>query len=165
MKKVERIAALYVATALLLAGCQIGWVHQPHSQQLAQPPEPVIAWQGKTAATVPTSSCWSYENEAVCKDMAAPPEVIGEQKPKPLQVSPGAVLTVTFSPPPTDESLTVAQWIGTKRIEQLLENGNQWKVPEQPGWYLFDVRGQWSQGDAGHAFVIEVRQNGQQRPL
>ncbi|EKS54298.1 hypothetical protein D186_23586, partial [Citrobacter freundii ATCC 8090 = MTCC 1658 = NBRC 12681] len=87
------------------------------------------------------------------------------QKPKPLQVSPGAVLTVTFSPPPTDESLTVAQWIGTKRIEQLLENGNQWKVPEQPGWYLFDVRGQWSQGDAGHAFVIEVRQNGQQRPL
>ncbi|MGN7471573.1 hypothetical protein [Brevibacillus sp. SAFN-007a] len=25
----------------------------------------------------------------------------------------------------------------------------QWKAPEQPGWYLFAVRGRWSQGDAG----------------
>ncbi|GEB34364.1 MULTISPECIES: hypothetical protein [Brevibacillus] len=162
MKKVEKIAPLYMAAVLLLTGCQLGMLNQSSFQELAQPPAPVIAWKGKTAVTVPTSYCWNYENEGVCMDMAAPPEVIGEQKPKPLQVNPGAMLTVTYSPPPTTESLTVAQWIGSKRIEQLLENGNQWKAPEQPGWYLFDVRGQWSQGDAGHAFVIEVREN---RPL
>lgn len=78
-------------------------------------------------------------------------------KPRPLSVKPGATLTVTFPQAPLEETLRVTQWIGTEQIEQLLENGNEWKAPEVPGWYMFDVRGEWDQGDAGHAFVIEVR--------
>ncbi|WP_103109951.1 hypothetical protein [Brevibacillus reuszeri] len=164
MKKVGIAAQLFL-TAVLLTGCQSSFFNQAKSQELAQPPEPTIAWKGKSATTVPTSSCWQYENVGHCIDKAAPPEIIGEMKPKPLQVNPGAVLSVTYTAPPEENSLRVTQWIGTKQIEQLLENGNEWKVPDQPGWYLFDVRGQWSQGDAGHAFVIEVRDTLRLSPL
>ncbi|MFS0558441.1 hypothetical protein [Brevibacillus sp. 179-C9.3 HS] len=159
MKKVGVFCQLFLLTTLLLTGCGGGSSAQGTSQSLTEPPQPVIAWSGKTAATVPASSCWSYNNEAICKDTAAPPELVAEQKPAPLQVKPGATLTVTFAQPPTANTLKVTQWNGMKEVEQAVENGNQWKAPEQPGWYLFDVRGQWTQGDAGHAFVIEVKDN------
>jgi len=165
MKMVGIAAQLYLTAALLLTGCQNSFSTQAKSQELAGPPEPIIAWKGKSAATVPTASCWSYENEAHCTDMAAPPEIVGELKPKPLQVKPGATLSVTYTEAPTENSLRVTQWIGTKQIEQLLENGNQWKAPDQPGWYLFDVHGQWKQGDAGYAFVIEVQDSLRMSPL
>ncbi|KMZ39954.1 MULTISPECIES: hypothetical protein [Bacillales] len=154
MKKVGLLGQLILIATLLLTGCGNG-----SSAQGAEPPQPVIEWSGKTAATVPSSSCWSYHSESVCKDTAAPPELIAEHKPAPLQVKPGATLTVTFAQQPTTNTLKVTQWNGINEVEQALENGNQWKAPEQPGWYLFDVRGQWTQGDAGHAFVIEVKDN------
>ncbi len=158
MKKVGIIARLCLTAAVLLTGCQPWQTSVSTAKQLPHPPDPLISWQGKSAATVPTSSCWEYEGQSECIDMAAPPEVIGEKKPKPLSVQPGATLTVTFPQPPIEKTLRVTQWLGTKQMDQSLENGNEWKAPEQPGWYLFDVRGQWEQGDAGHAFVIEVRQ-------
>ncbi|ATF14644.1 hypothetical protein HPY28_08035 [Brevibacillus sp. HB1.2] len=156
MKKVGWIGQLFLIATLLLTGCGNGSSAQGTSQ-LAEPPQPVIEWSGKTAVTVPASSCWSYNNESICKDMAAPPELVAEHKPAPLQVRPGATMTITFAQQPTTNTLKVTQWNGMKEVEQVIENGNQWKAPEQPGWYLFDVRGQWAQGDAGHAFVIEVK--------
>ncbi|GAB1533571.1 MULTISPECIES: hypothetical protein [Brevibacillus] len=154
MKKVGLLGQLILIATVLLTGCG-----NESSAQGAEPPQPVIEWSGKTAATVPSSSCWSYNSESVCKDTAAPPELIAEHKPAPLQVKPGATLTVTFAQQPTANTLKVTQWNGINEVEQAVENGNQWKAPEQPGWYLFDVRGQWTQGDAGHAFVIEVKDN------
>lgn len=154
-----------LTVSLLLSGCQIGMIHTAKPQELAKPPEPVISWKDKSAVTVPASSCWSYQNEGVCTDTAAPPELVAEKKPKPLQVKPGATLSVTYAVPPTENSLRVTQWIGIEQIEQALENGNQWKAPDQPGWYLFDVRGEWNQGDAGHAFVIEVKDGLRNQPL
>ncbi|WP_301169522.1 hypothetical protein [Brevibacillus nitrificans] len=157
MKMDGKIIRYCLAATLLLTGCQFWQTNQAAPKQLPQPPAPSITWMGKTAVTVPTSSCWHYESQGVCKDTAAPPEIIGEMKPRPLSVKPGATLTVTFPQAPLEETLRVTQWIGTEQIEQPLENGNEWKAPDVPGWYMFDVRGEWDQGDAGHAFVIEVR--------
>ncbi|MDH4618154.1 hypothetical protein JZI27_13850 [Brevibacillus sp. AY1] len=154
-----------LASMLLLAGCQADSIDRAAQQPFLTPPNPVIAWKEKSAMTVPTSFCWSVEDEATCTDTAAPPEIIAEKKPSPLQVQPGAVLTISYDLPPAEQSMVVTQWVGSSQIEQTLENGNQWKVPEQPGWYLFDVRAQWDQGDAGHAFVIEVKSNSRSQYL
>jgi hypothetical protein len=126
-------------------------------RELPEPPKPTIAWKEKTAVAVPTSSCWSYGSEAACIDTAAPPELIGEKNPPPLQVKPGAVITISYEHPPADQSLVLTQWSGSDPITRELPNDGKWTAPEQPGWYLFDVRARWQQGDAGHAFVIEVR--------
>ncbi|MED4784967.1 hypothetical protein [Brevibacillus choshinensis] len=152
------IIRICLAATVLLTGCQFWQTNQSTTKQLPAPPDPVISWKGQSAVTIPTSSCWHYEDQGVCTDTAAPPEIVGEKKPKALSVQPGATLTVTFPQPPIEKSLRVTQWLGIDQIEQLLENGNEWKAPKEPGWYLFDVRGQWDQGDAGHAFVIEVRE-------
>lgn len=157
MKHKGLFISICMAVALSLTGCGLWQSNQAGTRSLPEPPKPVISWNGKTAVTIPTSSCWSYENQGVCIDMAAPPEVVGEKKPNPLSVNPGAILTVTYELAPKDESLRITQWLGTQQIEQPIENGNQWKAPDSPGWYLFDIRGEWAQGDAGHAFVIEVR--------
>lgn len=159
MKKVGLIGQLVMIAALLLTGCGSASSAQGSLQQLPQPPQPVIEWSGKTAATVATSYCWSNNGEAICADTAAPPELIANQKPAPLQVKPGATLSVTYAQAPNANTLRVTQWNGMNEVAQTLENGNQWKAPEQPGWYLYDVRGNWTQGDAGHAFVIEVKNN------
>ncbi|WP_400164781.1 hypothetical protein ACAF76_005845 [Brevibacillus sp. TJ4] len=123
------------------------------------PPKPKIAWNENRAVTVPTSFCWSYDNQATCTDTAAPPEIVGEHKPAPLQVQPGAIVTISYEQPPVEKSLVLTQWVGNNQIEHELQQGNMWQAPEEPGWYLFDVRAQWEQGSAGHVFVIEVRNN------
>lgn len=157
MKQIGIALQICLTSILLLSGCQASKIDQTAPQELPAPPKPTIAWNDKTAVAVPTSSCWSYDSQATCRDTAAPPEVIGEQKPAPLQVQPGAILTITYEQPPLEKSLVLTQWIGTDQVRQELKGGNKWKAPEQPGWYLFDVRARWQQGDAGHAFVIEVR--------
>jgi len=164
MHKIRTALHFFLTSVLFLAGCQTS-ANQPAQQALPTPPTPVISWNDKSAVSVPTSSCWSYENTGTCIDTAAPPEVIGEKKPTAMQVKPGAVITVSYALPPEEQSLRVTQWIGSNQIEQVLENGNQWKAPEQPGWYLFDVHANWEQGDAGHAFVIEVKSNARSQLL
>jgi hypothetical protein len=159
MKMTGIAKSICLAAILLVTGCQAASIEGTSGQELQTPPTPAISWQGQSAVTVPTSSCWSVGDQAICKDTAAPPEIIGEMKPAPLQVKPGAIVTISFTHPPAEKSLVVNQWVGTSQIEQTLENGTQWKAPEQPGWYMYDVRGEWEQGDAGHAFVIEVKSN------
>lgn len=154
MKQAGIVAQVCLSSILLLSGCQ---ALQDAGQDLSTPPKPSIVWNEKKAVAVPTSSCWSYGSQSACIDTAAPPEVIGELKPAPLQVQPGAIVTISYEQPPQEESLVLTQWIGSNQVEQEMESGNKWRAPEEPGWYLFDVRAEWEQGSAGHAFVIEVR--------
>lgn len=164
--KFRGIAFLACLTVFgLFVGYQALATDRTHSQDLPNPPKPQIVWNGKTAATVATSSCWSYEDHDTCMDTAAPPEVISQMKPAPLQVEPGAALTISFSKSPKKDTLKVTRWNGAQRSEQVLENGNQWLAPDVPGWYLYDVRAEWNQGDAGYAFVIEVRGSEASRAL
>lgn len=165
MKLIRIVMKICLTSTLLLAGCQADSIDEAVQQPLLAPPSPVITWKEKSATTVPTSFCWKVDGEATCTDTAAPPEIIAEKKPSPLQVQPGAILTISYDLPPEEQSMVLTQWIGSSRIEQTLENENQWRAPEQPGWYLLDVRAQWDQGDAGHAFVIEVKSNSRSQYL
>lgn len=158
MYRIQSALCVFLTSVLLLAGCQI-LENKPTQQAFSTPPTPLISWKDKSAVSVPTSYCWTYENTGTCVDTAAPPEVIAEKKPAAMQVKPGAVITISYDLPPVEKSLSIYRWVGSSQIEQAVENGNQWKAPDQPGWYLYDVRAQWDQGDAGHAFVIEVKSN------
>jgi len=155
MKRSSRILQICLTAILLLSGCQVE--RTGTKGQLPEPPRPKIAWNGKTAEVLLTSYCWSYGKKGRCVDTPGPVTIIERWNPHPLQVTPGAVITLSYELPPDENSIMLSQWMDGDPVEQALDEDGRWTAPEQPGWYMYEVRARWPQGDAGHAFVIEVR--------
>ncbi|MBO8173287.1 MAG: hypothetical protein H0Z33_15550 [Bacillaceae bacterium] len=140
---------MYLLPLLLIsAGCS---TDEAGSLQL-QPPIPMVTAMDQQLKVIQGSYCWQAFGKGECADTAAPPALVKGHMP--LEASPGSAVNISFHYEP--DTMEVRLWEDDDTIPVTLDQGKTFVLPEQPGYYIYSIHGQWPEGDASYAFAVRV---------
>lgn len=123
----------------------------------AKPPAPTITVGDNKVTAAQGSYCWDGFFNSICADTSSPPEMIKNQKLKPVIVSPGSELKIEFKSEPKENTMEVNIWLSNEEIENVPLSENVILLPKENGVYIYDVSAKWEKGSSSYAFVIEVQ--------
>lgn len=106
------------------------------------------ASNGSVSAEVEQSTyCWETGNQATCAEYGLP-EADNLQL---ITVKPGDRIDVVYHAEPMTSSFN--------RIEDGELISSEAIVPDEPGVYLYEIGGEWKQGDSRYVFGVQVPEN------
>lgn len=142
-------------TPLLLAGCLKEGEHtsEPSSET---PPNLRITVGEETVTAVRGSYQWSYRLEDGTTanknaSAAAPPELVKEKQA--INVTPGTEIGLDFGKEPDDYKVKV--W--DSNTNEVKESYDELVLPNSDGIVIYEILGEWDQGDVSYAFTVDVR--------
>nr|WP_214758324.1 hypothetical protein [Exiguobacterium sp. s123] len=112
-----------------------------------KPPLPTVRVGSVSAEVEQSTYCWESGNQATCADYGLP-EADDLQL---ITVKPGDRIDVVYHAEPMTSSFN--------RIEDGELVSSELVVPDKPGIYLYEVGGEWSQGDSRYVFGVRVPEN------
>lgn len=115
-------------------------------EDTVKPPLPTIRVGSVTAEVEQSTYCWESGNQATCADYGLP-EADDLQL---ITVKPGDRIDVVYHAKPEASSFN--------RIEDGELVPAEPIVPDEPGIYLFEIGGEWAQGDSRYVFGVRVPQ-------
>ena len=91
----------------------------------------------------------------MCVDTVPTPELLGDQAP--VVVPSRSTLTFQFDRAPREVS--AGRWHNTQYVKQEItgKKQNMIVVPSAEGTYMYEIFGNWIEGDVGYSLVIAVR--------
>jgi len=116
-----------------------------------KPPIPKVTYQSEPIKVLQGSYGWITFTTGVEAEYPIPPELV--KNIIPTSVVPQANLKVTFDYKPND--VDVMLWTEAGPREYNIDH-NTVIMPEDKGIYVFEIRGEWDQGDSIYAFKIKV---------
>ncbi|HBJ01589.1 hypothetical protein [Lysinibacillus sp. UBA5990] len=122
-----------------------------------KPPKPTITIENNTVEVAQGSYCWDRLFNVQCVDKISPPDIIKNQKLKPVVVLPRAELKIEFNRKPLENTLSASIWFNKNEMENVLLNNNVLFMPKEKGVYIYSVSAQWEKGSSSYNFVIEVK--------
>jgi hypothetical protein len=137
-----RLICVTLLVSAVLAGCSMS----------SKPTAQVISG-GVTIPTLASSNCWSQ-----CEDYPSPPEQIKLSGMEPKTLKPGASVQVGFIPDPDKGSLTVVRWLDSSSVPITLNEDRTFRLPTEPGFYVYRMSGRWSSRGMGYVFAVRVEE-------
>ena len=113
-------------------------------EDTVKPPLPTVRVGSVTAEVEQSTYCWEAGNQVTCADYGLP-EADDLQL---ITVKPGDRIDVVYHAEPKASSF--------HRIEDGELVPTDAIVPEEPGTYLYEVGGEWTQGDSRYVFGVKV---------
>ncbi|WP_353047828.1 hypothetical protein [Exiguobacterium sp. s22] len=109
-----------------------------------KPPLPTVRVGSVTTEVEQSTYCWESGNQATCADYGLP-EADDLQL---ITVKPGDRIDVVYHADPMESSFN--------RIEDGEIVSADAIVPDEPGVYLYEIGGEWKQGDSRYVFGVRV---------
>lgn len=91
--------------------------------------------------------------EVVMTDAASPNQIAESMEP--IQVKKGE--TVSFQFEKEEANLTVYLWSETERLNEVELTDNTFHIPDETGYYIYEVVAQWKNGEVSYTFTCEVK--------
>ncbi|MGY3718030.1 hypothetical protein ACWE42_21175 [Sutcliffiella cohnii] len=91
--------------------------------------------------------------EVVMTDAASPNQIAESMEP--IQVKKGE--TVSFQFEKEKANLTVYLWSETERLNEVELEDNTFHIPDETGYYIYEVVAQWRNGEVSYTFTCEVK--------
>ncbi|MGA4719772.1 hypothetical protein [Fictibacillus nanhaiensis] len=112
--------------------------------------------KNRTIPTMQSTYCWDGFLSGECVDYAEP---FMMNEIKPVTVSPGEKITITYNRKPIKVSKEVSLWTKGKSDSKTatLLNGNIFVAPSESGTYAVSSHGTWKRGSSSQVFFIKVR--------
>ncbi len=117
-----------------------------------KPPIPKLTYQGEPVKVIQGSYGWTTFTKGVQAESPIPPELV--KNIIPTSVVPQANLKVTFDYKPNGVDLMLWTKAGPRGYNI---DHNTIIMPEDKGIYVFEIKGEWDQGDSIYAFKIKVK--------
>ena len=121
------------------------------------PPAMSVSAGEHSVSAAQGSFCWVGFTSSKCVDALSPPELVKYHNLKPIPVSPGEKLKITFQSLPLANTVGISRWISDVDAKAVSLNGNILIAPNEKGMYVYSIYGSWEKGSSGYAFVIEVK--------
>lgn len=112
-----------------------------------KPPLPTVRVGSVTAEVEQSTYCWEAGSRATCADYGLP-EADDLQL---ITVKPGDAIDVVYHADPMESSFFQIEDGELVPAEPV--------VPDEPGIYLYEVGGEWTQGDSRYVFGVRVPGN------
>ena len=103
------------------------------------------------------SYCWDGLLNSICADTSSPPELVKNQRLKPVVVSPESEIKIEFKIEPNENTLGVNNWISDNEVEEVSLCNNVLIAPKEKGVFVYDVHASWEKGSSSYSFIIEVQ--------
>lgn len=156
MKNILAAASLLI----LLSGCSARIIETNGTTEETQsefPPsmEGMVRIDGSLHDLKEGNSRWERKSgtgtEVAMTDAASPPQLAEEVVA--IQASQNAIIGFKIEGEP---KISVYQWNGNKREEQIELTDHQFSVPVSGGRYIYEALATWEEGEVSYTFVIEV---------
>jgi len=117
-----------------------------------KPPMPKVTYQNEPIEVLQGSYGWETFTKSVQADSPIPPELV--ENITPTIVAPQGNLKIKFDYKPNN--VEVLLWTEAGPLKYNIDH-NTVIMPENEGIYVFEIRGQWDQGDSIYAFKINIK--------
>ncbi|GGF13847.1 hypothetical protein GCM10010954_10760 [Halobacillus andaensis] len=136
-----------VFVVFLLAGCS--------SNQMDEPPAGKVQVNDQKVDLESGAYQWErgtlFSKETVTTDSASPTEMAEAMDKEKVQAE--AEAEISFSE--QAEDIQVYLWENEQEMEHISEEGT-WTLPSESGEYVYEVLGQWPQGEVSYTMVVQV---------